>query len=140
MPLSLWKSCRGWVEFFMMTTKKCRSVVQNEGMKQSSSWLHANTLPLSQTTIPAFPPGLLPLPQSLPAPQHSQHTCSRNTPGTPELREAQAGYLIPKTQGMLQRNHWSNQTVDRVGVAELHRPVPFRPHAIPAAPCWEGQS
>lgn len=45
---------------------------------------------LSQTTALAFPPGL-PLPQPLPAPEHSQQICSRKMLGTPEPGEAWAG-------------------------------------------------
>ena len=123
----------GWV-FRMTTIKKSCLVMQNQAEQLLAAHKHPTP---SQSTAPAFPPGLLPLSQPLPAPQHRWQTCSRKTLGTPELGEARAGYLIPKKQVMLQRNHWSNET----GSEQQNFITLSRPHPIPApvALCWEGQ-
>lgn len=116
----------GWI--FIMTTRTklvSRAKPRNEAEQLLAAHKHPTP---SQTTAPAFPPGLLPLPQPLPAPRHSQQTCSRKTPGLTELGEAWAEQLIPPKQGMLQRNRWSNETGDRAGAAELCHPVPSPSH------------
>lgn len=65
-PLSLQESCRIWLGFHddSSNNNKISSVVQKQGERQNSSWLHANFLPLPRPA-PAFPPGLLLLPQPL---------------------------------------------------------------------------
>lgn len=68
-PLSLRESGRIWLGFHddSNNNKKISSVVQKQGERQNSSWLHTNFLPLLRPA-PAFPPGLLLLPQPLPSP------------------------------------------------------------------------
>lgn len=85
----------GWV--FMTTTTTKNKSVQLFKNKEKEQLLAAHKLPTISQTCSSISSWCSSCSPSLcPAPQHSQQTCSRNVPRTPESGEAGARYLTPK--------------------------------------------